>query len=103
MALRCGMSSYEMTRALSQRPTMLSLGSLDLLMECSQDHFTYDALDGKVGDESDGVVDREIYYHYMIFLTWISKHKKKYLHGSMAYHYGGLIHRSCYHLALNTW
>ena len=29
--------SYEMARALSQRPTMMSLGCLDLLMECSQD------------------------------------------------------------------
>ena len=46
-------------------------------MECSQDHFTYDTLDGHVGDESNGVVDGEIYYLHMIFLTWIFKHKKK--------------------------
>ena len=61
--------SYEMTGALSQRPTALSLWSWDLLMECSQDHFTYDALDGQVGDGSDGVVGGDIYYHDMIFLT----------------------------------
>ena len=49
-------------------------------MECSEDHFTYDALDRKIGDESDGVVDGDIYYHDMIFLTWIFKHNKKYFH-----------------------
>ena len=38
--------SYEMTGALSQRPIVLSLGSLGLLMECSQDHFIYDEIDG---------------------------------------------------------
>ena len=64
-----------MTGALLQRPTTLSLGSLGLLVECSQDHFTYDAFDEQVGDESDGVVDGDIYYHDMIFLTWISKYK----------------------------
>ena len=61
--------SYEMTRALLQRPTTLSLGSLGLLMEYSQDQFTYDALDGQVRDESYGVVDGDIYYHDMIFLA----------------------------------
>ena len=41
-----------------------------------------------VGDESDGVVDGDIYYCDMIFLTWISKHKKKDLyavHGSFLF------------------
>ena len=52
-------------------------------MECSQDHFTYDALDWQVEYESDGVVDGDIYYHDMIFLTWISKHKKKALHAKL--------------------
>ena len=50
------------------------------MMQCSKDHFTYDALDGKVRDESDGVVDGDIYYYDMIFLNWISKNKKKALH-----------------------
>ena len=74
--------SYQLEVALLQRPTSLSLGRLGLLMECSQDHFTYDALDRQGGGESDGVMDGDIYYHDMIFLTWISKHKKKYLHAA---------------------
>ena len=69
-----------MIGALLQRPTALSLRSLGLLMECSQDHFTYDALGEQVGVERDRVVDGDIYYYDMIFLTWISKHKNKYLH-----------------------
>ena len=72
--------SYEVARDYLHRPTALSLWSLDLLMECPQDHFTFDALDGKGGDERDGVVDGNIYYIDMIFLTWISKHKKEDLH-----------------------
>ena len=36
--------SYEITEASMQEPITLSLGSLDCLMECSQDHFTYYAL-----------------------------------------------------------
>ena len=39
--------SYEIIVALLQRPTTLSLGSLGLLMECPQGHFTYDEIDGK--------------------------------------------------------
>ena len=49
--------SYELARPYLHRPTTLSLGSLGCLMECSQDHFIYDALNGHVGDESDGVVE----------------------------------------------
>ena len=49
-------------------------------MECSWDHFTYDALGGQGGGESDQVVDGNIYYIDMIFLTWISKHKKEGIH-----------------------
>ena len=71
-----------MTGALLQRPTTLSLGSLGLLMECSQDHFTYDALDGQVGDESDGVVGGDTCDHDFLFLTWNSKKKKKGLHAA---------------------
>ena len=51
-------------------------------MEYSQDHFTYDALGGQGGGENDGVVDGIIYYRDMIFLTWISKHKKDDLHAA---------------------
>ena len=71
-----------MTGALLLRPTVLSLGSLVFLMECSQDHFTYEALDEQVGDDSDGVVVGDIYFHDMIFLTLISRHKKKDLHAA---------------------
>ena len=45
-------------------------------MEFPQDHFTIDALGEKEGSEIDGVVDGNTYYRDMIFLTWISKHKK---------------------------
>ena len=92
-----------MTRALLQRPTTLSLGSLGLLMECSHDHFIYDALDGHVGDESDGVVDGGIYYHDMIFLTWIFKNKKRDLHAALV---GFLsMHFDAYHSLMKefTW
>ena len=43
---------YELEGAYLQRPTMLSLGSLGVLMECPQNHFTYDALGGQGGGES---------------------------------------------------
>ena len=46
-------------------------------MECPQDHFPIDALGGQGGGESDEVVDGNIYYCDMFFLTWISKHKKE--------------------------
>ena len=74
--------SYEMTGALSQRLTMLSLGSIDLLMECSKDHFEYEVLDGKVEDERYRVVDGVIYYQARIFLTRNSKLKKNSLHAT---------------------
>lgn len=95
--------SYEMTGALLQSPTTLSLGSLGLLMECSQDHFIYDALDGHAGDESDGLMDGDIYYQDMIFLTWIFKHKKRDLHVALV---GFLsMHLDAYHSLLEefTW
>ena len=63
-------------------PTMLSLGSWCLLMDFSQDHFPFDALGGQGGGKRDGVVDGNIYYRDMIFLTWISKYKKEDLHAA---------------------
>ena len=69
--------SYELVGAYLHRPTTLSLWSWDLLMECPQDHFTFDALGGQRGGENDGVVDGDIYYCDMLFLTWISKPKKE--------------------------
>ena len=66
-----------MAGACLHRPTTLSLWSLGLLMECPQDHFTFDALGGQGGGESDRVVDGNIYYRYMIFLTWVSKNKEE--------------------------
>ena len=54
--------SYEMIGAFSQKTTSLSLGSIDLLTECSKDHFTHEVLDGKVGDERYREVDGFIYY-----------------------------------------
>ena len=68
--------SYELLGAYLHGSIALSLGSLGLLMECPQDHFTLDALGGQGGGENDEVVDGNIYYRDMIFLTWISKHKK---------------------------
>ena len=73
--------SYELAGAYLHRPTTLSLGSLGLLMECPQDHFTLDALGGQGGD-NDEVMDENIYYKDVIFLTWISKHKKGDLHAA---------------------
>ena len=71
-----------MTRALSQRPTTLSLGSIDLLMECSKDHITYEVIGEQVEDERYRVVDGVIYYQDMIFFTRISKLKMKALHAA---------------------
>ena len=51
-------------------------------MECSQDHFTFDALGGQGGGENDRVVDGFICYYGMFILTWISKHKKEDLHAT---------------------
>ena len=73
---------YGMAGAYLHRPKALSLWSWGLLMECSQDHFIYDALGGQGADESDGVVDGDIYYQGVIFLTWVSKHKKEDLHAA---------------------
>ena len=74
--------SYELARVYLHGPTTLSLGSLGLLMECPQHHFTLDAHDGQGGGENDEVVDGNIYYIDMIFLNWISKHEKRGLHAS---------------------
>ena len=71
-----------MAEAYLHRPTMLSLWSLGLLMECPQDHLKFDALGGQGGGESDGVVDGDIYYYDMFFLNYISKHKEKYPHAA---------------------
>ena len=49
-------------------------------MECSQDHFTFDALGGQGGGENDRVVDGFIYYCDIFFLTWTPKHDKGDLH-----------------------
>ena len=38
---------YELAGAYLHRPTTLSLWSWSLLMECSQNHFTYDTLGGQ--------------------------------------------------------
>jgi len=73
---------YESVGAYLHRPTTMSLWSLSLLMECPQDHFTFDALGGQGGGENDGVVYGFIYYCGMFFLTWISKHKKEDLHAA---------------------
>ena len=52
--------SYELAGSYLHRPTTLSLWSLDLLMECPQDHFTFDALGGQGGGENDGVMNGDI-------------------------------------------
>ena len=65
--------SYELAGVYFHGPTTLSLWSLDLFMECPQDHFTFDALGGQGGGENDEAVDGNIYYIDMIFLTWISQ------------------------------
>ena len=39
---------YELTGAYLNGPTSLSLGSLGLLMDCPQDHFTLNACGGQV-------------------------------------------------------
>ena len=49
--------NYELAGAYLHRPTMLSLWSMSLLVECSQDHFIFDALDGHRGGEIDRVVE----------------------------------------------
>ena len=54
---------------------MLPLWTLDLLMEYPQDHFIFDALYGKRGGEEDEVVDGDIYYCDVLFLSWVSKHE----------------------------
>ena len=61
--------SYVLMGAYLHRPTALSLWSWDLLMEYSQDHFSFNALGEKRGGEEDEVVDGDIYYCDVIFLT----------------------------------
>ena len=51
-------------------------------MECSQDHFIFDALGGHRGGEIDRVVDGLIGCYGMLSLTWMSKHKKEDFHGA---------------------
>eukprot|EP00253_Pinus_taeda_P028756 PITA_28756 len=71
--------------ALSCRPAMLSLMSLDtnwrarLLVEYSKDRFACEVLDGQVADDRYRVVDEIIYYRDWIFLTEGSQLKKKIL------------------------
>ena len=84
---------YDWAGAYFHRPIALSLGSLGLLMECPQDNFTFVALGGQGGGESDEVVDGDIYYRDVIFLTWISKHKKE---DPYAAHDSFLFMRVCY-------
>ena len=54
--------SYVLMGAYLHRPIALSLWSWDLLMEYSQDHFSFNALGEKRGGEEGGVVDGDIYY-----------------------------------------
>ena len=62
-------------------------------MECPQDHFKIDALGGQGGGERDGVVDGNIYYRDMIFLAWISNHKKGDLHAAyVSFLFMGVCH-----------
>ena len=74
--------------ALSQRPTMLSLTSIDtdwkaqLLVEYSKDRFTCEMLDGQVTDERYRVMDGVIFCWDKIFLTRDSNLKEKILHAS---------------------
>ena len=73
---------YELAGAYLHRPTTLSLWSMSLLMECSQDHFIFDALAGHKGGEIDRVVDGLIGCCDMLSLNWMSKHKKEDFHGA---------------------
>ena len=51
-------------------------------MECSQDHFIFDALGGHKGGDIGRVVDGLNCYYGMFSLTWISKHEKEDFHGA---------------------
>ena len=51
---------YAFAGAYLHRPTMLSLWSMNLWMECPQDHSTLGALDGKEGGEKYGVMDGDL-------------------------------------------
>ena len=61
--------TYELAGAYLHRPTVLSLWSMSLLMEFSQDHFIFDALEGHRGCEISRVVDGLIGYCGMLSLT----------------------------------
>ena len=74
--------TYELAGAYLHRLTTLSLWSMILLVECSQDHFIFDALDGHKRVEIDRVVDGLIGYCGMFSLTWISKHGKENFHAA---------------------
>ena len=56
--------SFEMIVALLQRPTTLSLESMDYLLECFQSHFTSDIFWRHVGDEHEGVRRRALLLHF---------------------------------------
>ena len=69
--------------ALSRRPAMLSLMSLDidwrarLSVEYSKDRFACEVMDGRVVDDRYRVINEIIYYRDRIFLTEGSQLKKK--------------------------
>ena len=73
---------YELAGAYLHRPTMLSVWSNNLLMECSQDHFIFDAHGGYRGGEIGRVVDGLMGYCGVFSLTWISKHGKEDFHAA---------------------
>ena len=58
-------------------PTTLSLWSWGLLMDYSQDHFSFDALGEKRGGEEDEVVDGDIYYCGVLFLTGFPSRRRR--------------------------
>ena len=67
----------ELAGACLRRLVAMSLWSMRLLMECSQDHFIFDALEGHRGGEIGRMVNGLIGYYGMFSLTWISKHEKE--------------------------
>ena len=73
---------FELTVVLLQRLAALSLGGLDFLLECSQDHFTSNTPWRHVEDENKEVMDGSIPYYVLTFLAWVHKHKEKGLHAA---------------------
>ena len=72
--------SFEMTVALLQRPSTLSLESLSYLLECLPSHFTSDIFWRHVDDEHDRVMEGSIPHYILTLLAWLQKHKKRDLH-----------------------